>query len=232
MSRQSSPILIVEDEPGIAELLRFTLVAAGFSVEGAGTAQAARHALMNALPQAILLDWMLPDAPGITLLREWRSNSRTATLPIIMLTAKGLDEDKVRGLNEGADDYVTKPFSPRELVARINAVLRRQSPLQPAVQQSTGPITLDGERHLVRVHGLTVELGPSEFKLLRFLMAHPERVFARAQLLDHVWGDGAFLEERTVDVHIMRLRKSLGESVDCIKTIRGIGYMLKADIPG
>jgi two-component system phosphate regulon response regulator PhoB len=175
---------------------------------------------------------MLPDVPGITLLREWRNCARTAALPIIMLTAKGLDEDKVRGLNAGADDYVTKPFSPRELVARINAVLRRQSLLLATAEQSVGAITLDDERHLVLVHGVTVELGPAEFKLLRFMMGHAERVFSRAQLLDQVWGDHAFLEERTVDVHIMRLRKSLGASADCIKTIRGVGYMLNTDIPG
>ena len=228
MLKQDASILVVEDEPGIAELLRFTLAAAGFSVEIAASASDAQHALARALPRVVLLDWMLPDQPGITLLNTWRSNPRTATLPVIMLTAKGLDEDKVKGLNAGADDYVTKPFSPRELVARINAVLRRYTSVEPTTQQSVGAITLDEERHLVLVNGAPVELGQTEFKLLRFMIAHPERVFSRGQLLDKVWGDHAFFEERTVDVHIMRLRKLLGPGADCIKTVRSIGYMLKA----
>jgi two-component system phosphate regulon response regulator PhoB len=226
--KHNSSILIVEDEPGIAELLRFTLEAAGFAVEIAVCANDAQQAMMGALPRAVLLDWMLPDRPGISLLNDWRADPRTATLPVIMLTAKGLDEDKVKGLNAGADDYVTKPFSPRELVARINAVLRRYAPLEPNSRQSVGGITVDDDRHLVLVNGAPVELGPAEFKLLRFLIAYPERVFSRGQLLDKVWGDNAFFEERTVDVHIMRLRKSLGLAAECIQTVRSVGYMLKA----
>jgi two-component system phosphate regulon response regulator PhoB len=227
-SKQRLPILVVEDESGIAELLKFTLEAAGFSVEIAVNAQSARQAIAEALPRVVLLDWMLPDISGIALLNEWRSNTRTSTLPIIMLTARGLDEDKVKGLDAGADDYVTKPFSPRELVARVHAVLRRQSLPEVAEKKIVGAITLDEERHAVLVQGAPVELGPAEFKLLQFLMVHPERVFSRAQLLDQVWGDNGFLEERTVDVHIMRLRKSLGAAGSCIETIRSIGYMLKA----
>jgi two-component system phosphate regulon response regulator PhoB len=226
----NSSILVVEDEPGIAELLRYTLQAEGFSVEVAICAHDAQQALARALPRVVLLDWMLPDQSGINLLNNWRADPRTATLPVIMLTAKGLDEDKVKGLNAGADDYVTKPFSPRELVARINAVLRRQPSLESSSVQSVGAITMDEERHVVTVNGVQIELGPAEFKLLRFMITYPERVFSRAQLLDKVWGDNAFFEERTVDVHIMRLRKSLGTAADCIKTIRSVGYMLKADI--
>lgn len=226
--KQNSSVLVVEDEPGIAELLRFTLEAAGFAVDIAVCARDARQSLMQALPRVVLLDWMLPDQSGIELLNEWRTNPRTATLPVIMLTAKGLDEDKVKGLNAGADDYVTKPFSPRELVARINAVLRRHLPPETTAPQSVGVITVDEERHLVLVRGEPVELGPAEFKLLRFMISYPDRVFSRAQLLDKVWGDNAFFEERTVDVHIMRLRKSLGTAAECITTVRSVGYMLKA----
>ena len=226
--KQNSSVLVVEDEPGIAELLRFTLETAGFAVDIAVCARDAQQSLMQALPRVVLLDWMLPDQSGIALLNEWRANPRTATLPVIMLTAKGLDEDKVKGLNAGADDYVTKPFSPRELVARINAVLRRHLPPEATAHQSVGAITVDEERHLVLVRGEPVELGPAEFKLLRFMISYPERVFSRAQLLDKVWGDNAFFEERTVDVHIMRLRKSLGTAADCITTVRSVGYMLKA----
>ena len=227
--KNNSSILVVEDEPGIAELLRFTLEAAGFAVEIAVCAKDAQQAMTAALPRAVLLDWMLPDRSGINLLNDWRADPRTATLPVIMLTAKGLDEDKVKGLNAGADDYVTKPFSPRELVARIHAVLRRYAPSEPNSRQSVGAITVDEDRHLVLVNGAPVELGPAEFKLLRFMIAYPERVFSRAQLLDKVWGDNTFFEERTVDVHIMRLRKSLGAAAECIQTVRSVGYMLKAD---
>ncbi|MBV8664948.1 MAG: response regulator [Burkholderiaceae bacterium] len=224
------PILVVEDESSIAELLRFTLQDAGFDVNIAATAQAARQALEKALPRLVLLDWMLPDTAGITLLNEWRGNARTAALPVIMLTARSLDEDKVKGLNAGADDYVTKPFSPRELVARIHALLRRQAPSEKNEPKSIGMITLDEERHVVLVKNSPVDVGPAEFRLLQFLMSYPERVFSRTQLLDRVWGDLAYLEERTVDVHIMRLRKSLGSAADYLKTVRGVGYMLKSGV--
>ena len=225
-------ILVVEDEPGIAELLRYTLIAEGFVVEIASDAQGARQFVMEAMPRLVLLDWMLPDQPGIGLLNDWRNEPGTATLPVIMLTAKGLDEDKVKGLNAGADDYVTKPFSPRELVARIHAVLRRHIHQDAAQPHTVGTITVDDERHTVQVEGNPVELGPAEFKLLRFLIQYPDRVFSRAQLLDKVWGDHAFFEERTVDVHIMRLRKSLGSAGHCVKTVRSVGYMLKGEQGG
>jgi two-component system phosphate regulon response regulator PhoB len=179
----------------------------------------------------VLLDWMLPDVAGLTLLREWRSDGRTAALPVIMLTAKSMDEDKVRGLNAGADDYVTKPFSPRELVARIHAVLRRNAPEAVRSTQTQGIISIDSERHLVTVSDQAVKLDQAEFRLLRFLMMNPERVFSRSQLLDKVWGDDSYIEERTVDVHIMRLRKALGAAADCIKTVRSVGYMFDA-MPG
>lgn len=228
MEKNSYQILIVEDEPGIAELLRFTLGDAGFSSTIAVNAAEARKAIARHLPEAVLLDWMLPDVAGLTLLREWRSDGRTAALPVIMLTAKSMDEDKVRGLNAGADDYVTKPFSPRELVARIHAVLRRNAPEPVRSTQTHGMIAIDSERHLVTVSNQAVKLDQAEFRLLRFLMMNPERVFSRSQLLDKVWGDDSYIEERTVDVHIMRLRKALGAAADYIKTVRSVGYMLDA----
>jgi len=229
MSKHQTHILIVEDEPGIAELLRFTLDDAGFSCEIAYSASEAREALSTMLPQVVLLDWMLPDTSGLSLLQEWRGQSRTAILPVIMLTAKGMDEDKVRGLNEGADDYVTKPFSPKELVARIQALLRRKVPELGYSALTYGAISIDTDRYQVSVENQAIELDQAEFKLLRFLLAHPERIFSRAQLLDKVWGDHTFIEERTVDVHIMRLRKSLGSAADYVKTIRGVGYKITSE---
>lgn len=228
MEKSLPRILVVEDEPGIAELLRFTLVGAGFDTTIATTALQAKSAVLLAPPDAILLDWMLPDSSGLSLLLEWRGAESTAELPIIMLTAKSTDEDKIRGLNCGADDYITKPFSPRELVARVHAHLRRKAPEPARSVHTLGVLSLDTERYALTVAGLPVKLDQAEFKLLRFLMTHPARVFSRAQLLDKVWGDEAFLEERTVDVHIMRLRKSLGAAADYIKTVRSVGYMLEA----
>jgi two-component system phosphate regulon response regulator PhoB len=229
MSKDQTTILVVEDEPSISELLQFILQDAGFSVVLASDAKQAMEYIVEALPDAVLLDWMLPDLPGLTLLNQLRSDTRTATLPIIMLTARGMEEDKVKGLNCGADDYVTKPFSPKELIARIQALLRRKAPELGRKMLVHGAIRIDTERFEVTVGAVPVALDQSEFKLLRFLAAHPERIFSRAQLLDKVWGDHAFIEERTVDVHIMRLRKSLGAAADSIKTVRGIGYKLSAD---
>jgi two-component system phosphate regulon response regulator PhoB len=229
MSKDQTTILVVEDEPSISELLQFILQDAGFSVVLASDAKQAMEYIVEALPDAVLLDWMLPDLPGLTLLNQLRSDTRTATLPIIMLTARGMEEDKVKGLNCGADDYVTKPFSPKELIARIQALLRRKAPELGRKMLVHGAIRIDTERFEVTVGAVPVALDQSEFKLLRFLAAHPERIFSRAQLLDKVWGDHAFIEERTVDVHIMRLRKSLGTAADSIKTVRGIGYKLSAD---
>lgn len=218
-------ILIVEDEPGIAELLRYSLQDAGLASAIVTNAADARMAVDADLPSVVLLDWMLPDSSGLSLLRAWRSENRTANLPVIMLTAKGMDEDKVTGLNAGADDYVTKPFSPRELMARIHALLRRQDAPFAEIQMY-GRVTLDAARHLVTVSGKAVSLDQAEFKLLHFLITHPDRIFSRAQLLDQVWGHQAHIEERTIDVHIMRLRKSLGGAADYIKTIRSAGYVL------
>ncbi|MFT5589075.1 MAG: two-component system phosphate regulon response regulator PhoB [Bradyrhizobium sp.] len=228
MDNSRYQILLVEDEPGIAELLQFTLADAGFSSHNVATVQDARAAIAVQLPELVLLDWMLPDGSGLELLKEWRKTALTSTLPVIMLTANGMDEDKIRGLNAGADDYVTKPFSPRELIARIHSLLRSNRPDAAGLVSVCGLIAIDSGRHLVTVADTAVKLDQSEFRLLKFLVVHPERVFSRAQLLDKVWGDEAFLEERTVDVHIMRLRKSLGVAASYIKTVRSVGYMLDA----
>ena len=229
MSKDQPHILLVEDEPSIAELLRFTMQGAGFATTVASDATEARKFIGTALPQLVLLDWMLPDTSGLALLGEWRRDARTAALPVIMLTAKGMEEDKVKGLNEGADDYVTKPFSPKELVARVQALLRRKAPEVGQQSLSYGLLGIDTERHRVTVDKDEIELDQAEFKLLRYLVAHPERIFSRAQLLDKVWGDHTFIEERTVDVHIMRLRKSLGAAADYVKTVRGMGYKLSME---
>ncbi|EJM96268.1 response regulator [Herbaspirillum sp. YR522] len=221
-------VLMVEDEPAIAELLRFTMQGAGFATTLATDVQQARRQIAEALPHVVLLDWMLPDSSGLALLSELRRDARTATLPVIMLTAKGMEEDKVRGLNEGADDYVTKPFSPKELVARVQALLRRKTPEVGSQALTYGAIMVDAERLQVSLAQREVTLDQAEFKLLRFLVAHPERIFSRTQLLDKVWGDHTFIEERTVDVHIMRLRKSLGELAHYVQTVRGVGYKLSA----
>jgi two-component system phosphate regulon response regulator PhoB len=226
MSKDQTTILIVEDEPSISELLRFMLQDANYSVVLAYDSKQALAQIAKELPDAILLDWMLPDTPGLALLSQLRNDSRTAALPIIMLTARGMEEDKVKGLDYGADDYVTKPFSPKELVARIQALLRRKAPELGKKVLAYGVIRIDTERFEVTVADAPATLDQSEFKLLRFLAAHPDRIFSRAQLLDKVWGDHAFIEERTIDVHIMRLRKSLGPAADYIKTVRGIGYKL------
>lgn len=224
MSKNSLHILLVEDEPSIAELLRFVLRDAGFVTHSAGDARQARKLVAACLPHLVLLDWMLPDASGLSLLREWRREARTALLPVIMLTAKGMEEDKVKGLNEGADDYVTKPFSPKELVARMQALLRRKVPEIGRTSLSYGVVGIDTQTHRVTVAQQEIALDQAEFKLLRYLVAHPERIFSRGQLLDKVWGDHTVIEERTVDVHIMRLRKSLGCAADYVKTVRGMGY--------
>jgi two-component system phosphate regulon response regulator PhoB len=226
MADEQLRILLVEDEEGIAELLRFTFSNAGFTVITTETLAQARQQVREMLPKCVLLDWMLPDGSGVDLLAEWRKDQRTATLPVIMLTAKGQEEDKVKGLNEGADDYVTKPFSPKELVARVQALLRRKLPEVGHNKLTYGVLVLDVDQHKVTSAGVDVPLDQAEFKLLRYLMAHPERVYSRAQLLDKVWGDHTFIEERTVDVHVMRLRKSLGEAADYLKTVRGMGYKL------
>lgn len=222
----TAKILIVEDELAIVELVRFTLKTAGWEADVVHTTADAWEHLQQTRPQLILLDWMLPDQSGLKLLARIRSDRNFSSLPVIMLTAKGMEEDKVAGLDQGADDYITKPFSPRELTARIKAVIRRKMPEHAEMAMTAGPLELDPVSCRVFVQGNQVEIGHAEFKLLKFLIAHPERVFSRSQLLDKVWGDHVVLEERTVDVHILRLRKALGEAEFLIKTIRSVGYML------
>lgn len=218
-------ILIVEDEPAITELISFTVKSAGWLPVAARTTAEAWDAMLVQRPGLILLDWMLPDKSGLQLLSRVRADYHFNDVPVIMLTAKGLEEDKVAGLDRGADDYVTKPFSPRELTARINALLRRKSPEQGTEVLKAGPVILDQAACTVSLHGKYVEMGPAEFKLLRFFMAHPNRVFSRSQLLDKVWGQDVVIEERTVDVHVLRLRKALKGMESLIKTVRSVGYM-------
>ena len=228
-------ILVVEDEPAVQELIRYTLEQAGMQAVTADSAEEALVSLRDELPDAVLIDWMLPNKSGLALARELRESERTADLPLIIVTARGEEADRVKGLDQGADDYVVKPFSPRELIARIQAVLRRRAPHTSDAELSAGGLTLNPVSHEVRLNGATVELGPTEFRLLHFFLAHPERVYSRTQLLDQVWGDHVFIEERTVDVHIRRLRVALGgdgdEAEDVIKTVRGSGYKLSAAKP-
>ncbi|HEV6969049.1 phosphate regulon transcriptional regulator PhoB [Roseateles sp.] len=223
-----SRILVVEDESAIAELISINLRHAGFEVTLAGSASQAQYEVDRVLPDLVVLDWMLPGQSGVALARQWRGAARTKELPIIMLTARADEGDKIAGLDAGADDYVTKPFSTNELLARIRAVLRRKAPeaLDSAVE--VGPLLLDPGTRRVSRDGTEVKLGPTEFRLLHFLMTHPERVHSRSQLLDRVWGDHVFIEERTIDVHVKRLREAL-ERVQCarmIETVRGAGYRL------
>lgn len=221
-------ILVVEDEPAIQELVAYACRTSGFEVRRSDSVRAAREAVTGQLPDLVLLDWMLPDRPGIELLRELRGQERTRALPVIMLTAKGSEADKVAGLDAGADDYVVKPFSPRELVSRIRAVFRRRAPQLAGELLELGPLKLDSARHEVVADGMPVRIGLAEFKLLSFFMAHPDRVFTRTQLLDGVWGDHVFIEERTVDVHMLRLRKALAPHglQHLVQTVRGLGYRL------
>jgi two-component system phosphate regulon response regulator PhoB len=223
-------ILVVEDEPAIQELVSFSCASSGYKVRRADSVRAAQEAIRSELPDLVILDWMLPDRPGIDLLRDLRAEERTRSLPIILLTAKGAESDRVAGLDAGADDYVVKPFSPRELVSRVRAVFRRRAPQLSGEAMSYGPLTIDPARHEVQVDGKTVKMGLAEFKLLKFMASHPERVFSRGQLLDSVWGDHVFIEERTVDVHVLRLRKALAAAgaQGLVQTVRGLGYRLSA----
>ena len=227
-----SLILVVEDESAIAELIAINLRHAGFEVAVAADADTAQAAIDRILPDLVLLDWMLPGQSGVQLARRWRADARTRELPVIMLTARAEEADKITGLDAGADDYLTKPFSTKELLARIRAVLRRKAPeaLDTAVEVSGLRLDPATRRVTRRVDAdlREVKIGPTEFRLLHFLMTHPERVHSRAQLLDRVWGDHVFIEERTVDVHVKRLREALAP-VSCsalIETVRGAGYRL------
>ncbi len=225
-------ILLVEDEPAIQELIAANLARAGHHVVRAADAETAQRIVRDALPDLVLLDWMLPGMSGIEFARRLRAEERTRAIPIIMLTARGEEQDKVSGLETGADDYITKPFSPRELVARIKAVLRRRAPQATEDAVELGGLRLDPVTHRVSAGEQTLTLGPTEFRLLHFLMTHPERVHSRAQLLDQVWGDHVFVEERTVDVHIRRLRCALEPTAHdrLIQTVRGSGYRLSAQL--
>jgi len=221
-------VLIVEDEPAIAELIAVNLRHNGLAPVWAEDGAAAQREIDAVLPDAILLDWMLPGQSGLALARKWRGDARTRGVPILMLTARGDEPDKVAGLDAGADDYITKPFSTQELLARIRAVLRRRAPEQVEDSVAIAGLTLDAATHRVAWQGRALKLGPTEFKLLHYLMKHPERVHSRQQLLDKVWGDHVFIEERTVDVHVKRLRESLGPAGSLVETVRGAGYRLTA----
>jgi two-component system, OmpR family, phosphate regulon response regulator PhoB len=219
-------ILLVEDEPAIQELLAFNVAQCGFRAIQAYDVPNALAEINRALPDLILLDWMLPGTSGVELARRLRADQRTRDVPIIMLTARTDERDKILGLESGADDYITKPFSPRELMARIRAVLRRRAPQMSDETVRAGGVELSPTTHRVSANGVNIDLGPTEFRLLHFFMTHVERVYSRAQLLDQVWGDHVFVEERTVDVHIRRLRQSLEPSglEGLVQTVRGSGY--------
>jgi two-component system phosphate regulon response regulator PhoB len=227
-ARMSSDILVVEDEPAIQELIAVNLEHAGHRVQRAHSAAEADAFIREVRPDLILLDWMLPDVAGTVLARKLRADVRSKDIPIIMLTARAQELDKVEGLESGADDYITKPFSPKELLARIKAVLRRRAPQLTDDLIDVDGLQLDPAAHRVMSAGQELRLGPTEFKLLHFFMTHPERVYSRMQLLDQVWGDHVFVEERTVDVHIRRLRQALEPTGHdrLIETVRGSGYRL------
>jgi two-component system phosphate regulon response regulator PhoB len=226
MAVEKTTILIVEDEPSIVELVTYTLKDGGWNTFAVNSAAEAWEFIQRRTPHLMLLDWMLPDQTGIRLLSRIRTDRQLNELPIIMLTAKSMEEDKIAGLDNGADDYITKPFSPRELTARVKALLRRKSPEHAQSMMTAGPVKLDPVSCSVMLNEQKIDIGHAEFKLLKFFLAHPERVFSRSQLLDKVWGDHVVIEERTVDVHVLRLRKALKEAESLIKTVRSVGYML------
>ncbi len=228
----ANTILIVEDEPAIREMVAMTLERGGYVVHQAATAEEAERLLANGLPSLILLDWMLPGMSGIELARRLRRDDYTRGTPIIMLTARSEEDDRIRGLEVGADDYIAKPFSTRELQARIKAVLRRSRPHDEDGVLTVDSLKVDTSSHRVSANEQALEMGPTEFRLLQFFMSHPERVYSRSQLLDMVWGRGAYVEERTVDVHIRRLRKALEPSGHdaLIQTVRGAGYRFSQQV--
>ncbi len=226
----TASVLVVEDEPAIQELLAVNLARNGHAVRRASSAADAYRELAGALPDLILLDWMLPDTPGPAIARKLRADARTRDVPIIMLTARAGEDDKVAGLQSGADDYITKPFSPRELEARIQAVLRRRTPHVTEEAVEIEGLVLNPAMRLATGAGKALRMGPTEFDLLHFFMTHTDRVYTRAQILDQVWGDHVFIEDRTVDVHIRRLRDALSESghEDLVETVRGTGYRFRS----
>ncbi len=221
MSRR---ILVVEDEAPIRDMLCFVLEQNGYQTSTASDYDAAINQLVEPYPDLVLLDWMLPGGSGIQIAKKMKQHDLTRAIPIIMITARGEEEDKVRGLEVGADDYVTKPFSPKELMARIKAVIRRVAPTSLDEVIDVQGLKLDPVSHRVMVEETPLDMGPTEFRLLHFFMTHPERVYSREQLLDHVWGTNVYVEDRTVDVHIRRLRKAIGGHDRLIQTVRGAGY--------
>jgi two-component system phosphate regulon response regulator PhoB len=225
----TATILVVEDEPQVQELVAVNLEHAGHRVLRAASAEEAENVIRGELPDVLILDWMLPGDSGVSLTRRLRADERTRDLPILMLTARAMEQDKVSGLEAGADDYLTKPFSPKELAARIKAVLRRRAPQLADDAVEIAGLRLDPAARRVTADGSIIELAPTEFRLLHFLMTHPDRIYSRAQVLDHVWGDHVFIEERTVDVHIRRLRKALEPTGHdrLIDTVRGSGYGIR-----
>ena len=226
-------VLIVEDEPAIAELIALNVRHAGYEVAIAADGDEARAHIDRVLPDVVLLDWMLPGRSGVALAAQWRADARTRAMAVIMLTARAAESDMVVGLDAGADDYLTKPFSPSELLARIRAVLRRKAPEALDAPVEVGALRIDPATRRVARDATEARLGPTEFRLLHFLMTHPERVHSRAQLLDRVWGDHVYIEERTVDVHVKRLREALAplNCASMIETVRGAGYRLTAQAP-
>ena len=226
--RNMPAVLVVEDEPAIAELIAVNLRHNGFRPTWAMDRVSAQREIDAALPDLILLDWMLPGESGLSLAKRWRANERTKAVPLIMLTARGDEADRVAGLDAGADDYISKPFSTKELLARVRAVLRRHSPEPSGEAIVIAGLSLDSATHRVSFADQALKLGPTEFKLLHYLMGHAERVHSRGQLLDKVWGDHVYIEERTVDVHVKRLREALGAAGAMVETVRGAGYRLTA----
>jgi two-component system phosphate regulon response regulator PhoB len=223
--------LVVEDEPAIAELIAINLRHNGFRLTLAMDSESAQREIDAVLPDIILLDWMLPGESGLVLAKRWRNHPRTKAVPIIMLTARSDEVDRVAGLDAGADDYISKPFSIKELIARVRAVLRRRTPERVEGSVSIGALLLDAQTYRVSFNEQMLKLGPTEFKLLHYLMTHAERVHTRSKLLDRVWGDHVFIEERTVDVHVKRLRESLGPQAGLmIETVRGAGYRISAHV--
>ena len=226
--RKLPRVLVVEDEPSIAELIAVNLRHNGFAPTVVYDGAAAQREVDAVLPDLILLDWMLPGESGASLARQWRKSDRTKTVPIIMLTARSDESDKIQGLDAGADDYITKPFSTQELLARIRALMRRRAPETIKDSVQIAELALDAGTYRVTFRTRELKIGPTEFKLLHYLMKHAERVHSRSTLLDKVWGDHVFIEERTVDVHVKRLRESLGEAGSMVETVRGAGYRLTA----
>jgi two-component system phosphate regulon response regulator PhoB len=224
--RKLPRVLVVEDEPSIAELIAVNLRHNGFAPTVVYDGSAAQREVDAVLPDLILLDWMLPGESGASLARQWRKNDRTKSVPIIMLTARSDESDKIQGLDAGADDYITKPFSTQEMLARIRALMRRRAPETIKDSVQVGELILDASTYRVSFQSHELKIGPTEFKLLHYLMKHAERVHSRSTLLDKVWGDHVFIEERTVDVHVKRLRESLGDASCMVETVRGAGYRL------